>query len=415
MSPAASEVLAQARPSWGGWAFAQVCTWNECLWEPHDMRSILASLVVARGMQPEPVATDGLTHVLRTSSAARGALEALVRAAIPEFVLDELTYGGQATMKETLGRPDIVGADEHGPRLLIEAKFDAELTPAQAGTEYLDWLPVDQVGVLLYLVPKNRVPAMWPTLLKGPGQVPTDQVLPADPSHADGPWFVHVVDPARGIMLVSWESLLNAIEGAVTNQEERSDVSQLVGLVREYLKSGWVPVAVGDLTSRTGAQLKQLRLSLFKAVSSANVPETMLPGMSDVGTGRYLTVNKKRAVWAGIHTDAWARYGEGPLWAQVDSPSLQVAHQVREALGPLTGPGEPGLYEGFTNTTVLIPLRVGVGGEPGEVTNALASQLGRIRSLVAPVMEQPDVPEAAPNVAVDNIMLGDGDTSQDLP
>ncbi|MCU1672674.1 MAG: hypothetical protein JWN77_787, partial [Frankiales bacterium] len=76
----------------------------------------------------ENVATEALIWILRQSAAARAAVIRLAQAAGAP-VPDQLHWTGQATRGD-LGRPDVAGVDDQQlDRILIEAKFAAELTP----------------------------------------------------------------------------------------------------------------------------------------------------------------------------------------------------------------------------------------------------------------------------------------------
>ena len=97
----------------------------------HEVSDLLAGIVASRRLQFEPVATDALVHVLSRSSAGRAALKDLLVALCPTAVTTGLTVVGQMTVEEDAGRPDVVGQDATGVRIVIEAKFDAELTAAQ--------------------------------------------------------------------------------------------------------------------------------------------------------------------------------------------------------------------------------------------------------------------------------------------
>ena len=136
------------------------------------MEPLLSSVVASRGLQAEPVATDGLVHLLSTSKAARKQLLKLLSQFCPGAIFDELAFSGQVKDPLQPGRPDVVGRDASGNRLVLEAKFDAELTATQLSTAYLDQLPVGAPGVLLFLVPKHRLPAVWSQILSGPGGQP---------------------------------------------------------------------------------------------------------------------------------------------------------------------------------------------------------------------------------------------------
>ena len=63
----------------------------------------------------------------------------MAQAVDPAGNFEKLSYTGQAFQADA-GRPDIVGYDSSGWRLMIEAKFDAGLTAPQAGTQYVDML-----------------------------------------------------------------------------------------------------------------------------------------------------------------------------------------------------------------------------------------------------------------------------------
>lgn len=368
--------------------------------------SLLAALVRTRGMQPEPVATDALVLLLQRSAAARSALEGICSAA-GHLTLQGLAFTGQATESAQEGRPDVLGSDASGTRLLIEAKFGAELTPAQEGPEYLNWLAPGSPGALVFLVPRNRMPMIWPRLLAGPAQVVRPPV--PDLTHEDRPWLSHDID-GRILVVLPWEGLLSKLEDALSEAIDRSDLQQLSGLVRSQLASAWRPLATGDLPARDGAQLTQLRVCLFQATIAANKPETILPGMADVGTGRYLTHQKKKLFWAGIHTDAWGRYGTSPLWITATGKGAFAMNQLREALSPLEAPGGSGLYQ-FNATTLVAPLHIQIGAEPGEITTHLAKQLADIKALLAPAVDevvQEEGPSAGPSEETFEEVSSDG-------
>jgi hypothetical protein len=108
--------------------------------------SVLAGLVASRGLPPEPVATKALLHLLERSSAARQALSDLASRLCPGLP-SELQWAEQVHHASDTARPDLVGSDEIGARVILEAKFDAELTAAQRSTVYLDRLVDDLPGL----------------------------------------------------------------------------------------------------------------------------------------------------------------------------------------------------------------------------------------------------------------------------
>src|SRR5271166_2463065 len=127
-------------------------------WGPMD--GLLASLVASHGWRPEPVATESLVHVLQRPE-ARAALGAWADALVPGLAAANLDYAGQVISGEAEGRPDVVGSTGSQARVVIEAKFAAPLTAAQTAGAYIGHLTVGAQGLLVYLVPSDRVAAMW--------------------------------------------------------------------------------------------------------------------------------------------------------------------------------------------------------------------------------------------------------------
>jgi hypothetical protein len=129
---------------------------------------VLSQLVARRGLQLEPVATDALTHLLATSAEAARAMIDLTAAVMGVHSLGPLSFKTQVTVPDAEGKPDLIGADASGVRLVGGAKFDASLTKHQSTTAYLDRLSKGQPGVLFFIAPEDRLGVLWPQLLAGP-------------------------------------------------------------------------------------------------------------------------------------------------------------------------------------------------------------------------------------------------------
>jgi hypothetical protein len=196
-----------------------------------------------------------------------------------------LTFVGQAKADGDLDRPDIVGSDEVGVRMVLEAKFDAELTPAQVGTAYLDRLETGRAGALLFLVPSDRLPSVWPRILSGPGQLPGVQVI--DVSNVDEPLLRHDTGDGRVLAAISWRTLLETLRHTLEAGADTTalgDLSQIEGLVDWRSRTGWTPLIPGDLPERTGRQLTALRDCARNAAAQAS-SQTARNGSSDSGRG----------------------------------------------------------------------------------------------------------------------------------
>ena len=128
------------------------------------MQSLFGHLATRFSAQPENLATESLHYILERSPA--------VASAFIHFVEDIGVQLGEGLTFETQvgkacsARPDMVACDVQGHEVLIvEAKFWAGLTDNQPVT-YLNRLPDDQHGLLLFLAPGQRFETLWPELLR---------------------------------------------------------------------------------------------------------------------------------------------------------------------------------------------------------------------------------------------------------
>lgn len=361
-----------------------------------DTVGVLAQVVASRGLQPEPVATDALTHVLSSSPAAGAALTALVSTITGDGSLSGLRYSTQVVSAGAEGRPDLVGADASGPRLICEAKFDAQLTAAQTGPAYLARLAPDQHGLLLFLVPEARIEALWPKLLAGPGGG-------AGPgtggSSLDVPGVRSAVLPGgRTLAIISWWRLLEVLGQAVElagDLRARGDLEQLAGLVTWRSRNGWLPVQPGDLPDTAGRQLAGIGQVLLSAASFASAAKVR-NGSGDNGPGRWLKTAGGRWFWAGVWLKGWDQWGHGPLWATVSAQSEASYVAITEALAVLDhGDGPRRVSTGPKSWG--IPLQIPPGVEREEAHASIVTQLQAFATLIdtaaiGAATEEPPVP-----------------------
>lgn len=359
---------------------------------------LLAHVVSSRGLQPEPVATDALAHILENSEAGRSVVQGIAQSLSPEGTYDDLVFTGQAVSAKSEGRPDLVGADTSGPRVLIEAKFDAALTGPQLGTGYLNWLPEAHHGVLIYLVPANRMPALWPTLLQGPcGLI---EVPPPDLAHSDVPWLSHPLGDGRGVAAMSWEGLLARLHAAMDGAGDTAasaDLVQLDGLVSDQTRLGWIPLATGDLPDRSGAQLRGLVDAAVQVAYS--VGHKVTNATQDNGPGRAVTTTSGQVFRLGIHLTAWASFGMTPLWATVWNDDPVRLQGIREGLALLKKPGGPGVYP-VEPRTWGVPIVVMRGIEHGAVAEQIAGVCTRLAELLDALPKAPRPDSQAPDEVI---------------
>ena len=145
----------------------------------NDGRShgLLAAIAPRFTRELENVATEALCYVIERSERAERAFRSLIErtsgASFPEKLRWHTQSGG-----EDRAIPDVVGEDPAGrPRVIIEAKFWAELTSNQPAT-YLERLrDGDEGGVLLFVVPNVRLEVLWQEIRRA---CPVDVALGSD-------------------------------------------------------------------------------------------------------------------------------------------------------------------------------------------------------------------------------------------
>lgn len=365
--------------------------------------TFLSQLVAMRQMQAEPVATALVTHLLKASSGAAAALATLAGEIHAFGNFEHLHFSEQSATADGEGRPDIVGVQGEVLQLLVEAKFDAGLTSAQSGTGYVDKLAPR--GLLLFLVPQDRISALWPKLLAGPGGRPPAAIAPVDRAISSGTaWLSTPLTEQRMLAVTSWEVLLRRFGDADISHEMSSDLEQLRDLVQTQMASEWIPVSNDDLSERTGRQLHRLRDALRRAADVVSGGKSAL-GTNNWGPARWVTDDKAHKLfWAGIRIPTWGRLGISPLWAVYVHRDPVKRNTARTALAPLRSEGGPGVFE-LDQITIGIPLIVPAQLEIDAVEDDLVRQLATIRSLLLAAgtsSEDADVSNLAPPTSDDH-------------
>lgn len=197
---------------------------------------------------------------------------------------------------------------------------------------------------------------------------------------------------------VSWPRLLGALRDGVElagDAPARADLAQLDGLVRWRTRTGWLPVAAGDLPDTAGRQLAGIRDAVLRATAEVSAAKVR-NGSGDAGPGRWFKTSGGRWMWAGLWLSQWSRDGHSPAWASVSAKSDASFAAISDALSPLEGPGGPGRVRSAARTWA-IPLSVPRGAEVDRATAALTEQLQRLAALVdqargADVTGEPEPP-----------------------
>jgi hypothetical protein len=208
-----------------------------------DRYSLLAHVAPGLTSQFENLATESLLYLLRRYGAAHDAFAEVV-STMGYHPPRDLVFSTQVHMQHG-SVPDLVGAtaDETGV-LLVESKFWAPLTPNQPAG-YLDRLPANRNGMVLFVAPEERCDHLWKEL--GARCLRVGFEL-ADETGEPPNWLAARTSEARRLAYVSWSFLLEHLEGRLEEAgEERGahEVWQLRGLCRR-LEEPFRPGAPGS-------------------------------------------------------------------------------------------------------------------------------------------------------------------------
>lgn len=280
--------------------------------------SLLARVADRFSNQRELVATSSLGHILRSSDTAKAALHNMLKNGgadirTIERVKDEVVGDNQE-------RVDLVAFDEGGKeRLLIEAKFWANLTANQPGS-YLKRLPNDDdPAVLLFVAPAVRLDTLWPLLQRRAAEGGFDLLVRDD---AGDLRTAAIEESNRRLMLTSWRALLGTMASRVGEGPAGEDIRQLEGLCNREDTEAFLPLRADELSPEIPRRL----LDLGRLVDSAAgqiIREGLAnkKGLQNTATagrfGTYLRFGSKEGEGAGALFGVdyrWWREEGHPLW-----------------------------------------------------------------------------------------------------
>jgi len=309
---------------------------------------VLGHLARRFTVSEENLATEALTWILR-DPLANSALCSLVRGA-GTALPDGLTFIGQVGNLET-GRPDIVGLDvKQTERLLIEAKFAAGLTERQPAG-YLSRLPDDNAGMLLVVAPSARINTLWAKLLRAVPQL--DDQAPSPSAQAGTAVRTAPVAARTTLALTSWRHLVTHLLEAVKtagNVALAQDVEQLLALTEVMDSQAYAPVIPGDYGTNEARRVQQLEALIDSAhrlvKKSQKVEHEGRSSHGRIFYGWYLrSRTTKKSLWFGFLPRVWAEKGISPLWMQIKVSKSWSRHRLAQALAPLHGQGQAGVFE----------------------------------------------------------------------
>lgn len=294
---------------------------------------LLADLVSSFPGNTEDIATEALCHIFRHSAAGRKALNDVVKSGVrgvnPINSVKTQVIGLDGT------RPDLVCCDQTGQeRVLIEVKFWAPLTANQPNGYVKNRLPKDGPAVLMFLVPHDRIPYLWPQLTKRVRELDPVKVIDAERR------CVRIGDTQQHLMVVSWESLLDSMAARSSDSGEHSTTSQirqLRSLAQHAGDQGPKPIPSG-----TEPDTSETRLSQYRRLVDAATEEGLKQGWADrkglhrarqsYGYGRYISLCGN-VVWFGINKELFETSGTTPLWVGRHQSHADEPDVVNRELG----------------------------------------------------------------------------------
>ena len=336
--------------------------------------TLLAHLAYKLSSQPETVATEALGHILHGSEAARKTLQELLKSAGAE--IGQINAVWTEVTGESGERPDLACMDETGrERVLIEVKFRAGLTDNQPGT-YLSRLPDDSTSALLFIVPSWRLETLWPEL-----KVRAATEFPVGDEGASTEVRRLSLGDSRHLILTSWPSILDRLEGTAEDEQALSDIRQLRGLTDQQDAEAFLPLRAEQLSH----EVPRLILNLDHLVDDvcSRIFETgwaergRMRKMWDAGPYQYMTFAGLSA-WFGVNYWHWRQYEITPLWFGLNPSAWEHQERILQSLQPLRHQDPPRYFE----EEGIIPIRLRTGVEYKLVVDNVVEQLEDIARLL---------------------------------
>ncbi len=296
-----------------------------------EIDTLLAHLSPSLTSRTEDIAVEALGYILSKYPSSREGLDDIVRSGVanvkPVAQVRTQVSGRDGT------RPDLVGLDEgETERVLVEAKFWADLTPRQPAA-YLDRLADDGPAALLFVAPEERIASLWRALRSSAEQA-GKRLSDVDAERK----CTHVDDTQRHLLLVSWTGLLDRMAARTRGEPEaEADILQLRGLADSADEGRFLPIHRKDISPDSSRHMRDLK-RLIDAATERGIAHgwASRKGLNRTprpyGYGRYLMLGD-RCVWFGVNTERWERDGKTPLWR---SPSTSPTPE------PGSAPVSPG-------------------------------------------------------------------------
>lgn len=278
--------------------------------------SVLAYIVPKLVIQAENAVTDCLFFILDTHQQAADSFLRYLRLTGLE-VPTSLEFTTQVTWEQGGGRPDLRGMSGDSTFLVVEAKFEAPLTKRQP-VDYVQYLPKDTGGILLFLAPAAKVDGLWQQLNRFcvGARIPIGEPVDCGKGLSVAP-----LGHTHRLAVASWEGLISTLLhdlSSVNELKAQADVSQWSSLCERLLSgelAGFPRLGDPDRDTRD-RQLREMvdavMTELEKAGHAITKRYRATPGPGYYK--RYMTLSGRINWCVEFNKEYWAHFGESLIW-----------------------------------------------------------------------------------------------------
>ena len=349
--------------------------------KPHSQ--LLSHIVSRWSNRTEDIAVDALGFILSRSRAARAALQSVIETEVQD--IGELTGAKTQVTGYDGTRPDLIlfgpGGNE---RVIVEAKFWAELTENQPGTYLARLSNGDAASALLFVAPEKRQESLWIELRRRM----QNEALPSTSAEHDGLKFLPVGNGQRFLMLTSWRLMLDRMLTSAIAADDliASDIQQLQTLCEQQDATAFLPINAQEFAPAIPRRIRMLHQLIDDAVSKARAQrfvntDGLIATPQRYGYGRYLRLGGENAdrwggAWFGVNLELWAEFADTPVWLTFSdndwNGDVIPAQKLRQILGK----------ERWADTLNSIPIYLPTGMERKAVLDEIVNQLAEIANLI---------------------------------
>ena len=358
------------------------------------------SLLAYKSNRAETLATEVLGYVLSRSDAARSELQEILKSGGVDV--------GPIARTEVIGkkmdsayRTDLSAYSDVGEeRVLIKAKFWADLTDNQPNTYLERLLKTRNPSALLFVAPASRQETLWPELLRLAEAGGFS--LTAVPSA--GLMSAAVNGSPHRLMLTNWLTLLGKLSRATGDPEK--GIRQLQALCDQLERAAFQPLRVGEMGpdfSKRAVDLHYLYNDVIKRLREKKIAGFKGLAAAKFGPnyGRFVHLGDDSkggiadGAWVGVNYEWGAKHKETPFWVmlgygyrdpKIDQirERLDSSAQLGSLLTDVQWGGLDGIHTEHNKRPVsLVPIYLPADVEYNYVLDIVIGQIQRIGDTLA--------------------------------